>query len=150
MKLRLISFTDRGQTLAERLAAALSGESQRCNHPLGLSEWTRQSFSEAERLIFVGAAGIAVRAIAPYVKSKSTDPAVVVVDECGMFAIPILSGHLGGANDLALEIAGILEAVPVITTSGLRGGKSGEDQGNFCGASGRWHHQAAERLGHQR
>lgn len=121
MTVRLIAFTDRGEALAARLAAALKGQSQRCNQPLRLAEWTRQAFESADALVFVGAAGIAVRAIAPFVRSKTTDPAVVVVDEQGTFAVPILSGHLGGANDLALEIAGILGAVPVITTATDRG-----------------------------
>ena len=67
----------------------------------GLEVWTASAWRTSEALVFVGAAGIAVRAIAPHVKSKTEDPAVVVVDECGHFAVPILSGHLGGANDLA-------------------------------------------------
>jgi cobalt-precorrin 5A hydrolase len=65
----------------------------------------------------VGASGIAVRAIAPYVKDKTLDPAVAVVDEKGKYAISLLSGHLGGANDLVRSIAGIIGAEPVITTA---------------------------------
>lgn len=68
-------------------------------------------------MIFIGASGIAVRSIASYVVSKKSDPAVLVVDECGKFVISLLSGHLGGANELALKTAEILNAVPVVTTA---------------------------------
>ena len=80
-------------------------------------EWTAAAFRRAEALIFVGAAGIAVRSVAPHLVSKARDPAVVVVDELGRFAVPILSGHLGGANDLAREIAGLLGGQAVLTTA---------------------------------
>ena len=110
--LRYLSFSHKGALLAERLAAALGGEASRCGQGASLAGWTQSAFSQARGLIFVGAAGIAVRAIAPWVKSKSEDPAVVVVDECGHFAVPILSGHLGGANDLARRISAVCGAVP--------------------------------------
>lgn len=113
----LISFTGRGQSLAETLANALDGQAVRYNREQSLDGWTREHFQTGNALVFVGAAGIAVRAVAPYVKSKATDPAVVVVDETGRFAVPILSGHLGGANDLAQKIANLCGAVPVITTA---------------------------------
>lgn len=120
MKLELIAFTQRGKTLARRLAEALSGRGHQaaCTRDgLKAEEWAGRAFSRSDGLIFVGAAGIAVRAIAPHLRHKSTDPAVVVVDEGGTFVIPILSGHLGGANDLAREIAALTGAVPVITTA---------------------------------
>ena len=117
MQLTYLSFSDRGEALAARLAAALGGEAARCGRSVSLDEWTRASFGQARGLVFVGAAGIAVRAIAPYVKSKTSDPAVVVVDECGHFAVPLLSGHLGGANDLARRIARVCGAIPVLTTA---------------------------------
>ncbi len=72
---------------------------------------------QSDALIFVGAAGIAVRAIAPHCKSRPADPAVVVVERCGRFAVPRSAGHLGGANDLARAIAAVCGAVPVITTA---------------------------------
>ena len=115
--IHLISFTDRGQALAEELAQKLDGKAVRCGRELSLEGWTRENFQTGNALIFVGAAGIAVRAIAPYVKSKAADPAVVVVDEAGHFAVPILSGHLGGANDLARRIAALLGGTPVLTTA---------------------------------
>ncbi|OTA20306.1 cobalamin biosynthesis protein CbiG [Xenorhabdus beddingii] len=77
----------------------------------------RQSFIQYGALIMIGATGIAIRVIAPLLKDKMTDPAVVVLDEKGQFAISLLSGHMGGANDLARQIADILEGQAVITTA---------------------------------
>lgn len=112
-----IAFTDRGKALADALVSALGGAAARCGDPLGLKEWTAAHFQTGNALVFVGAAGIAVRAVAPHLRDKTTDPAVVVVDELGRFAIPILSGHLGGANDLAYAIGKVCGAVPVLTTA---------------------------------
>ena len=74
-------------------------------------------FASSELLVFVGSCGIAVRKIAPFVHDKRTDPAVVCVDEKGTFVIPLLSGHIGGANALARRIADSLNATAVITTA---------------------------------
>ena len=79
--------------------------------------WAGRHFETDDAIIFVGACGIAVRSIAPYVASKKSDPAVLVIDECGKFVISLLSGHLGGANELTLEVAELLGAVPVVTTA---------------------------------
>lgn len=142
MNVQLIAFTERGEALAKRLAEDLGGETMRCGQPLSLQIWTRRAFESAEALIFVGAAGIAVRAIAPYVKSKTQDPAVVVVDETGTFAISLLSGHLGGANELTRQVAERCGAIPVITTATDRNGVFAVDswasmQG--CAVENPWH-----------
>ena len=114
MKICLTAFTARGRELANRLAASLGGE---VNEGLPLKEWTARAFETADALVFVGAAGIAVRAIAPHIVHKSTDPAVVVIDEGGNFAVSLLSGHLGGANELARKVAAVTGAEAVITTA---------------------------------
>ena len=119
----MISFTDRGKITAEKLKEGLLGAGHTVKAEtfadirMSLRKYTEQHFYEKDAMIFVGAAGIAVRAIAPWVRSKETDPAVLCVDEAGRFVIPLLSGHLGGANDLAMLAAEILGAVPVITTA---------------------------------
>ena len=74
-------------------------------------------FNDVDAMVFVGSVGIAVREIAPHVRAKSTDPAVVSIDELGKFSVPLLSGHIGGANDLALALAETIGATPVITTA---------------------------------
>ena len=122
MRISLISFTARGRTLAVQLAAALDGEAVRCPEDVSLADWTQSRFAAADALVFVGAAGIAVRAIAPYITKKDRDPAVVAVDECGRYAVPLLSGHLGGANALARHIAAVCGAEAVVTTATDRNG----------------------------
>ena len=82
-----------------------------------LSDWVRDRFKEHSAIIFVGSVGIAVRMIAPFVNDKLSDSPVIVIDDTGRFVIPILSGHVGGANKLSLTLAKLLDAVPVITTS---------------------------------
>jgi cobalt-precorrin 5A hydrolase len=121
MKISIISFTGNGFDLGCRLCEKQRQEGHetsiyRCGKD-GLREWTISHFSSDDALLFVGAAGIAVRAVAPLVRSKTSDPAVVVIDERGQFIIPILSGHIGGANRLSHTIAKMLHALPVITTA---------------------------------
>lgn len=131
MIIRIVAYSERGSETAEKIAAGLRarGDECRCFAPpaycqpgtlpleKGAQVWVQEAFREAGALVFCCAAGIAVRAIAPSVKNKKEDPAVVVVDECGKFAIPILSGHLGGANRLSLAIAQDIGALPVVTTA---------------------------------
>lgn len=82
-----------------------------------MGEYVGKAFLESDALVFACAAGIAVRMIAPYIKHKSEDPAVLVIDEAMSFCIPILSGHLGGANKLAKDLSEMLNMTPVITTA---------------------------------
>lgn len=124
--LSILSFSARGEALGERLRAWFSArgvtvEAMRCRSG-GLDAWTRARFDRADALIFIGSCGLALRAVAPYVVSKTTDPAVVVLDEQGTFSVSLLSGHLGGANRLAQETAQAVGAVPVITTATDRAG----------------------------
>lgn len=117
MKLAFLAFTEKGFALAGSLAQALGGSVMRCGKPDSLSDWTKKHFADDDGLVFVGAVGIAVRAIAPYIEKKWKDPAVVAVDECAQFAVPLLSGHLGGANRLARAVSEVCGAQAVITTA---------------------------------
>ena len=112
----LAAFSEDGMLLGQKLDM---GPVTRIGSASGitLDQWTARAFREADALVFIGAAGIAVRAIAPYIKDKTEDPAVVVMDDCGTYVISMLSGHLGGANALAEEIAAGIGAEAVITTS---------------------------------
>lgn len=119
----VIAFSQKGMALGEKLTAYLqsAGEESRLSRGgkegCSLAEWAAEAFSSADALVFVGAAGIAVRAIAPHVRAKTIDPAVVAIDELGRFVIPLLSGHIGGANALAARLASALGAQAVITTA---------------------------------
>lgn len=126
MPLMLTAFTARGIALALQLASSLGeGEvwvpERFAQEGLGtyssLSRWTEVQFAQGNPIIFVSATGIAVRSIAPFLGDKLTDPAVVSVDEGGRFAIPLLSGHVGGANRLARRIGKAIGAVPAISTA---------------------------------
>lgn len=84
---------------------------------ISLQEWAKQQFQQSDVIVFIGATGIAVRAIAPCLKDKKEDPAVLVMDERARFVIPLLSGHIGGANDFAKEMARRFDSIPIITTA---------------------------------
>jgi len=112
-----LAFTDHGMSVGAKLEGLFEQYSlQRCQSG-ELARWTETAFASSDALIYFGAAGIAVRAIAPYVKKKTTDPCVLVIDEQGRYVIPVLSGHIGGGNELALYVARIIGALPVITTA---------------------------------
>ena len=85
-------------------------------HIDSLDSFLQKSFRSYEALIFIGAMGICVRSITPYLESKYTDPAVLCVDTMGKTVISVLSGHIGGANELAKKVASAIGAFPVITT----------------------------------
>lgn len=136
MKLAVISFTKSGCWLCGKLTKRLQEMGYSCKgyvqsrflnevHEVpglcqisgSLNNWTGQQFGQVGGLIYIGAAGIAVRAIAPFLKDKMTDPAVVVLDEQARFVVSLLSGHIGGANELTSLVSEITGAVPVITTA---------------------------------
>ena len=116
LRAAVFCFSDRGAALAERIAGLFPGA--RRIRPRGdLAARTAECFRECDALIFVGAAGIAVRAIAPHVAAKTADPAVIVADDCGRHVVSLLSGHIGGANRLTRQIAARIGAEPVVTTA---------------------------------
>ena len=133
MNISVISFTEKGRKLSEKLNKVLHTkmcislfcksknyreESEHVsNCKMSLFEWTSKQFKQSCAILFIGSCGIAVRAVAPCLKDKLTDVPVLVMDEAGQFVIPIVSGHYGGANKLAELIAEELGATAVITTA---------------------------------
>ncbi len=83
----------------------------------GLKKAAKEAWRRRTPVVFISASGIAVRTIAPFIKDKASDPAVVFIDEAGRFAVSLLSGHLGGANALAKEMARLTGATPVVSTA---------------------------------
>lgn len=142
MKLAVICFTKKGALICRRLYTYFKAQGEDCRawmperflqedwkaegmrprEEKTLEQWSRDCFFDKRAMIVIGAAGIAVRAVAPWVRDKLADPPVVVIDETARFVIPLLSGHVGGANALARELAVFLEASPVITTATDRNG----------------------------
>lgn len=126
MKAAVAAFSEKGIETARAVARLLGADvwvparyarpGLRVIEP-GLNEWAGARFADCGALVFVSACGIAVRAIAPFVRSKAEDPAVVVLDEAGKNVVSLLSGHLGGANELAKEIAAAVGGRAVITTA---------------------------------
>ncbi len=115
MTTAVISFTKKGDDLNEFISKKLSADSYKDSK--NISTFMNRMFEEYDAMIFIGAAGIAVRLVAPFLVNKAVDPAVIVCDENGGFVIPILSGHIGGANELAVRLSKLMNAVPVITTA---------------------------------
>lgn len=129
MKMIIIAYSMEGGALARKLRQKLGKEIE--ISPFLFQKYQMEDllpFSKADRMIenafqnqipllFISSTGIAVRKIAPYLQSKVTDPPVIVMDDAGRHVISLLSGHLGGANELTIRIARCLGAEPVITTS---------------------------------
>ncbi|MBI5694347.1 MAG: cobalamin biosynthesis protein [Nitrospirae bacterium] len=136
MRPAVVAITKGGSELARRLQDAYPGgvdlylqkrfitKDDAGARPVGndLSALTGRLFRKYRSIAFIMAAGVVVRLIAPHLKDKTADPAVVVLDEGGRFVVSLLSGHIGGANALATELAGLIGAKAVITTaSDVRG-----------------------------
>ena len=109
MKTAMIQISEAGQDIADLLKMELGAK------VIKRTDVSTQ-WKKFDAFIFIGAMGICVRTIAPYIKDKHEDPAVVCVDSLGLNAVSVLSGHIGGANDLAHDVAAIIGAREVITT----------------------------------
>ena len=130
MRTVIIAFTHEGMKVAKKTSTVADGEVTIYCHKRCVDDYRedavsfasvgsviKNEFAMCDRILFVCAAAIAVRTIAPYLKSKVTDPAVLVADESGKFLISLLSGHIGGANEWCNELADSIGAIPVITTA---------------------------------
>ena len=149
MRLSVISFTEKGRMLSESIAkkwhepggaeirlyakgkacgeSGRSGENMVSPVKVSVGEWAVMQMRDGNAMLFIGACGIAVRAVAPHLTDKLHDRPVLVMDEKGRYVIPILSGHMGGANELALLLAEKTGAEPVITTATDQNGKFAVD-----------------------
>nr|WP_145489178.1 MULTISPECIES: precorrin-3B C(17)-methyltransferase [Streptomyces] len=121
----LISATAAGAAARDRLAAACPDRTRVYEGPVG--EAVRSAFAECEQLVCFLATGATVRLLAPLLAGKAADPGVVCVDEGGRFAVSLLGGHGGGANELAREVGDLLGAEPVVTTATDAVGLAGLD-----------------------
>ncbi|MFI2639479.1 precorrin-3B C(17)-methyltransferase [Streptomyces sp. NPDC018610] len=135
----LISATAAGAAARDRLAAAWPGRTRVYDGPVG--DAVRAAFAECEQLVCFLATGAVVRLIAPLLADKAADPGVVCVDEGGRFAVSLVGGHGGGANELAAEVGDLLGAAPVVTTATDSVGLAGLDtlglpvEGDVAGVS---------------
>lgn len=122
MKIVCFSFTDKGKLLGEKLEKINSDkyiiqhyENKKVEG--GIKLLLCNVWNKYDGFIFISSTGIAIRMINPYIKDKTKDPAVVVIDDTGRFSISLLSGHIGGANFLAEDIGEFLGSIPVVTTA---------------------------------
>ncbi|MGW0333988.1 precorrin-3B C(17)-methyltransferase [Streptomyces sp. NPDC003011] len=125
----LISATSAGAAARDRLAAAWPDRVRVYEGPVG--DAVRAAFAQCEQLVCFLATGAVVRLVAPLLGDKASDPGVVCVDEGGRFAVSLVGGHGGGANDLAVAVAEVLGARPVVTTATDAAGLPGLDTLGF-------------------
>ncbi|MGP3736661.1 precorrin-3B C(17)-methyltransferase [Streptomyces sp. GDS52] len=125
----LISATAAGAAARDRLAAAWPDRTRVYEGPVG--DAVRAAFAQCEQLVCFLATGAVVRLVAPLLDDKASDPGVVCVDEGGRFAVSLVGGHGGGANDLARGVAEVLGAEPVVTTATDAAGLPGLDTLGF-------------------
>jgi len=118
MKIAIIAINKEGKKTAQILNRNfIDSEVYTPTNKISLKNLVGEIFNKFDGIIFIMALGIVVRIIAPYLKDKYCDPAIVVVDRAKRFAISVLSGHEGGANKLTFIVARILDAIPIITTA---------------------------------
>lgn len=126
MKVACLSFTDKGGRIGDTIINILKNDAsiiKEIHHYRnssikgGIKSILGDLIDKHDGIVFISAAGIAVRMISPYIKDKRYDPAVVVVDDMGRYSISLLSGHIGGANFLCQYIANVIGAEPIITTA---------------------------------
>ncbi len=125
-KTAIFALTQKGAELAARISARIPGSACLCNYRYALpgmtlfghiSEVFPSAWRESDSIICIMGCGIAVRMVSPLLEGKTVDPAVVVLDQDGRFAVSLVSGHIGGANELAREVASITGGQAVITTA---------------------------------
>lgn len=127
----LFAFTKQAAALSSKIYHFFSAQNENCTAftlekyantvqtalQVPLKEQVKSCFHTENVLIFISACGIAVRSIAPFIKSKTTDPCVLVIDELGQFVISLLSGHIGGGNEMTRSVASAIGATPIISTA---------------------------------
>ena len=129
MRTSIVTLSEPGYSVAERIHCSMAETDVFVHESVEISsgfqakrfgrvfELTAEIFNRYQGIVYIAPCGVVVRAVAPHIAHKTTDPAVVVVDVGARYAISLLSGHEGGANDLSVKIANIIGAEPVITTT---------------------------------
>lgn len=122
MNIACLSFTDKGRLLGDKLKSMESNK-YKIDHYAnkdvdgGIKGILKSIWNKYDGIIFLSATGMAIRMSTPFIEDKTIDPGIVVMDDLGKFSISLLSGHLGGANELAKYMADSISAIPVITTA---------------------------------